>query len=158
MKKFSILLLGLVIIGIGAGAFFIFENQKPPQINGGSGGIVAEVYYSSTCGCCKNYMGYLRSKGITVKPIVTNDMNEIKDKMDIPRSLQSCHTTKIGKYFVEGHVPVEAIQKLLQENPDIDGIALPGMPDGSPGMPGRKTESFDIYSVTDGQTEVFTSI
>ena len=71
--------------------------------------------------------------------------------------MQSCHTTVIGKYFVEGHMPFEAINKLLSENPDISGIALPGMPSGSPGMPGPQAEPFMVYSIKDGvSTPYFT--
>jgi hypothetical protein len=66
--------------------------------------------------------------------------------------MESCHTVEIENYFVEGHVPIEAIQKLLNEKPDINGIALPGMPSGSPGMPGLKMEKFKIHQITlDGQ-------
>jgi hypothetical protein len=72
--------------------------------------------------------------------------------------MESCHTTVIDGYFVEGHVPFEAIEKLLAERPDIDGIALPDMPAGSPGMPGRKSGPFDIYQVKDGQYSLFVSI
>jgi len=72
--------------------------------------------------------------------------------------MQSCHTTEIGDYFVEGHVPIEAIDKLLAEKPDIDGITLPDMPAGSPGMPGVKREEFVIYSLKDGESSEFMRI
>ena len=82
-------------------------------------------------------------------------MNSIKEKYNIPYNMQSCHTTEIGDYFVEGHVPIEAVNKLLAEKPDIDGITLPDMPSGSPGMPGPKREEFIIYSLKDGEAEEF---
>ena len=72
--------------------------------------------------------------------------------------MQSCHTAILGKYFIEGHVPLEAINKLLKERPDIDGIALPGMPIGTPGMPGEKEETFIIYQLVDGKSSVFMTI
>ena len=72
--------------------------------------------------------------------------------------MQSCHTTILGKYFIEGHVPLEAINKLLKEQPDIDGIALPGMPIGTPGMPGEKEEPYVIYQLIDGKPSVFMTI
>jgi hypothetical protein len=72
--------------------------------------------------------------------------------------MQSCHTTIIGKYFIEGHVPLEAINKLLKEQPSIDGIALPGMPIGTPGMPGKKEEPYVIYQLIDGKFSVFMTI
>ena len=80
------------------------------------------------------------------------------NKHNIPSELESCHTTEVAGYFVEGHVPVEAIDKLLEEKPDIDGIALPGMPAGSPGMGGLKTEDFVIYALKDGEASVFMTL
>jgi hypothetical protein len=72
--------------------------------------------------------------------------------------MRSCHTLTIGGYFIEGHVPVEAVRKLLDEQPPIDGIALPGMPAGSPGMGGDKAHSFVIYAITDGEAEEFVTL
>ena len=86
---------------------------------------------------------------------MTDSGDEVKDEFDIPEDMRSCHTSIIGEYYVEGHVPVEAIWKLLREQPEIDGIALPGMPDGSPGMRGKKEQPFIIYSVADGRVEEF---
>ena len=83
-------------------------------------------------------------------------MGAIKERYGVPRNLESCHTEIIGGYFVEGHMPIEAIEKLLSERPDIRGIALPGMPSGSPGMPGPKTEPWTIYAVNkDGSVGEF---
>lgn len=87
-------------------------------------------------------------------------MSAIKEKYNIPPEVQSCHTTIISDYvirdyFIEGHVPIEAISKLLEEKPDIDGIALPGMPTGSLGMGGEKTVQFEILAVKNGETSVF---
>jgi hypothetical protein len=86
------------------------------------------------------------------------DLTSIKDSLNLPLEMQSCHTVLIGDYYVEGHVPVAAIQKLLQERPAIDGIALPGMPPGSPGMSGEKAQPFVIYAVTDGIAEHFMTL
>lgn len=100
-------------------------------------------------------MDYLRDQNFDVTWVKTEDMGSIKKGLGIPQNLQSCHTMKIGDYFVEGHVPVEAIRKLLQEQPSIRGIALPGMPSGSPGMDGVKTKPFIIYSVAEGRVAEF---
>ncbi len=119
--------------------------------------IKAIVYKSQSCGCCGQYVEYLKSKGFEVEVKLTENMDTIKNQYNIPVNMQSCHTTVIGKYFVEGHMPFEAINKLLSENPDISGIALPGMPSGSPGMPGPQSEPFMIYSVKNGvSTPYFT--
>ena len=85
-------------------------------------------------------------------------IHTIKQKYSIPLEMQSCHTTIIDKYFIEGHVPLEAINKLLKERPDIDGLALPGMPIGTPGMPGDKEEPYVIYQLVDGNFSVFMTI
>lgn len=116
------------------------------------------VYFSPACMCCMVYTDYLKGRGFEVRAIQVEDVTQIKSQYAIPRSLWSCHTSVIGDYFVEGHVPVEAIQKLLDEKPDVDGISLPGMPSGSPGMPGGKKGPFVIYSVKDGESRTFMTI
>ena len=115
----------------------------------------AVVYMSPTCGCCHKYVEYLKQKGLKVKAVKLDNVGPKKRALGVPSDLWSCHTTRIGRYFVEGHVPFEVIEKLLAEQPDIKGIALPGMPSGSPGMPGPKTEPFFIYAVEDGQVSEF---
>jgi hypothetical protein len=86
------------------------------------------------------------------------DLTGIKDRFGIPPDMQSCHTVEIDGYFVEGHVPMEAVWKLLEEQPPIDGIALPGMLQGSPGMSGEKTEPFVIYSIAAGEVAEFMTL
>lgn len=111
-------------------------------------GMTAVVYRSATCGCCANYVAYLRRAGVQVAEKLSNDMGAIRKQLSVPEDLSSCHSTVINNYTVEGHIPFEAIQKLLAEKPAIAGIALPGMPSGSPGMPGAKYGTFDISSFT----------
>ncbi len=84
-----------------------------------------------------------------------DSVEEVKDDLDIPEDMRSCHTSLVGEYYVEGHVPVEAVRQLLLEQPDIDGIALPGMPQGSPGMSGNKDGTWVIYSISGGAVEEF---
>ena len=118
----------------------------------------AEVFKTSSCGCCYGYVKFLEEEKFTVKQTDMRSLHSVKKKYNIPLEMQSCHTTVIGKYFIEGHVPLEAINKLINEQPDIDGIALPGMPIGTPGMPGEKEEPFVIYKLTDGKSSVFMTI
>jgi hypothetical protein len=89
---------------------------------------------------------------------MTDSVEDIKDELDIPEEMWSCHTSLVGDYYVEGHVPVEAVRKLLAEQPNIEGIALPGMPQGSPGMSGEKSEPWVIYSISDGDVEEYVTI
>ncbi len=110
----------------------------------------AIVYKTQSCGCCGAYISYLQSKGFDVETKTIQDLSGIKEQYGIPADMQSCHTTVIGDYFVEGHVPVEAINKLLLDKPAISGIAMPGMPSGSPGMPGSKTAPFVINAISNG--------
>ena len=105
----------------------------------------AVLYKDPACGCCANYARHLRLSGLRVEVVETDDVYALKSTYGVPEDLYSCHTMLIGGYVVEGHVPVAALARLLSERPDLAGIALPGMPAGSPGMPGPKTERFTVY-------------
>jgi hypothetical protein len=105
----------------------------------------AIIYRSPSCGCCEEWIVYLKSKGFDITVISTDDVFAIKDQMRVPADMQSCHTALIGGYVVEGHVPAEAIAKLLADKPNVTGIAAPGMPQGSPGMSGAK-EPLTVYA------------
>ena len=117
-----------------------------------------EVLKTPSCGCCYGYVLFLEEEKFAVKQTDMRSLHTVKKKYNIPLEMQSCHTSILGKYFIEGHVPLEAINKLLKEQPDIDGIALPGMPIGTPGMPGEKEEPFIIYQLVDGKSSVFMTI
>lgn len=108
----------------------------------------ATLYKNPQCDCCEEYATYLRQNGyeVTVKP--THDLSLIKRKHGVPANFEGCHTTLIDGYVVEGHVPVQTLERLLTERPAIKGISLPGMPQGSPGMTGQKTEPFTIYELS----------
>ena len=137
----------LIVVGFllaGIVALAVRANQVPSD--GPLKGKTAIVYRSASCGCCAQYISYLRRSGARVEEKLTNDMGAIRQQFGVPAGLSSCHTTRIEDYTVEGHIPVEAIQKLLAEKPAIAGIALPGMPSGSPGMPGAKYGAFEISS------------
>lgn len=132
-----------------AAAFIIvmIKNNQAAS-NGPLKGETAVVYRSVDCGCCANYIAYLKRAGVKVEEKLTEDMPAIRKQFGISGQLASCHTTRIENYTVEGHIPIEAIQKLLADKPNLAGIALPLMPAGSPGMPGRKTEIFNIIGFT----------
>jgi hypothetical protein len=115
----------------------------------------ATLYKTPDCGCCEGYARYLRRNGIDVTTIASHDLPLIRKRHRIPEQLEGCHTTLIGDYVVEGHVPIGPVKRLLSERPAIRGISLPGMPDGSPGMTGMKTEPFVIYAFDDKSTQVF---
>lgn len=110
--------------------------------------IQATLYKNPQCSCCEGYAQYLEKNGFKVDVKPTNDLAEISRKAGVPEDLEGCHTMFVGSYVVDGHVPVDVIRKLLAEKPAIAGITLPGMPSGSPGMTGPKTETWTIYAVT----------
>jgi hypothetical protein len=107
------------------------------------------------CRCCDKYFEYVAANGFEVEVIETNDMATLTSDFQIPHDMESCHTAVIEDYFVEGHVPIEAINKLLSERPEIDGITLPDKPYGAPGRRGAKTTKFKIYTLSDGEASVF---
>jgi hypothetical protein len=119
----------------------------------------ATVYKEKdTCRCCDLYFDYIKAKGFELEVIETDDMASIYREHKIPHHMQSCHTLFIDDYFIEGHVPMKAIEKLLTEKPDIDGITLPGKPYGAPGMRGAKSGKFTIYALSDGKASLFLTL
>jgi len=110
--------------------------------------IQATLYKNPQCTCCEGYATYLRQNGFAVDVKPTNDLTEISRKAGVPENLQGCHTMFVGGYVVDGHVPVDVVNKLLSERPAIAGITLPGMPLGAPGMAGTKNGTFTVYAVT----------
>ncbi len=113
------------------------------------------VYTSPLCGCCIEWIDYMKTTRFQVEVVFRSDMAAVRHEYNIPDDVASCHTAVIGRYFVEGHMPAEAIDKLLLEKPDIDGIALAGMPAGSPGMPGPKEAPFVIVALSRSEQSIF---
>jgi len=118
----------------------------------------AYVYKDPSCGCCEGYASYLEAHGYKVKVIAVDDMASVKARYGIPHDMESCHTTVFDGYAVEGHVPIEAVQRMLSERPAIDGIALPRMPAGSPGMPGTKRGPFTVYALSGGESSEYMQV
>ena len=115
----------------------------------------AVVHLSPTCTCCVEYAAYLRRNGWSVEEIEEADMSAFKRDLGVPDEASGCHTTVIDGYVVEGHVPLAAIDRLLTERPAIDGIGLPGMPLGSPGMTGTATGPMAVVAFADGTITPF---
>lgn len=111
------------------------------------------LYKSPTCECCAKYVQYLEKNGFAVKAINQDDMDAIKKRHGTARAA-SCHTALIDGYVVEGHVPVRAISKMLNEKPDIIGISAPGMPENSPGMGEEKPGTLTIYAIPKGNAKL----
>ena len=113
------------------------------------------VYKSPTCGCCSKWIDHLRRNGFSVRATDVPDVTPIKLENGVPLRLASCHTAFAGGYIVEGHVPAEDLRRLLSERPAISGLAVPGMPIGSPGMEGPNPEHYKVLSFGAGGVTVF---
>lgn len=117
------------------------------------------VYRSQTCQCCKRWISHLEKHGFTVDDRVVNNTHAVKDAVNLPRKVSSCHTAIIGDYIIEGHVPAPDIKALLIEKPDIAGLSVPQMPHGTPGMEtGLRSDDFHVFSFTkNGKVGMFNS-
>lgn len=114
------------------------------------------VYKNPSCGCCSKWADHLETSGFAVEVKTVNDMADVKERFGTPWQLESCHTALIDGYVIEGHVPAREITRLLAERPEAMGLAVPGMPAGSPGMEGRYTDAYDVILFrSDGSTEVY---
>lgn len=110
------------------------------------------LYKNPQCGCCEGYADYLRDNGFTVTTKPTHDLAEMSRQAGIPDEFQGCHLSFIDGYVVSGHVPINTVEQLLTERPDIAGVTLPGMPLGSPGMSGAKEAPFEMLEITTSGT------
>lgn len=127
----------------------------------GAGAKAMTVYRDPNCGCCEAWAKIAEDNGYHVAMLDDPDMAAVKQRLGVPPQLASCHTALVGEYVIEGHVPLDQVARLLRERPsDIRGIAVPGMPIGSPGMevPDGTMEPFQVIAFhQNGQTSVFTS-
>lgn len=128
---------------IGVGAFIVMATGSAV------GDTSVVVYKNPSCGCCTKWADRLEEQGFGADVRPVNNLDAIKREAGVPAGMASCHTAKVAGYFVEGHVPAADIQRLLQEKPDIAGLAVPGMPVGSPGMevPGRDPAHYKVYAI-----------
>ena len=116
----------------------------------GRGTLVDDDLQRPQCGCCNLWAKAMENAGFTVERVDTDDLPGVKKRFGVPAAVEGCHTAVVGGYFLDGHVPLEAVAKLLYERPDIAGLAVPGMPVGSLGMDYDPNASFDVYAVAKG--------
>ncbi|SIS04362.1 DUF411 domain-containing protein [Natronorubrum thiooxidans] len=116
-------------------------------------------HHDPSCGCCHEYVDYLERHEIDVQVESTDNLEAVKREFGVPEAAMSCHTIEVGDYLVEGHVPLEAIEELLADEPAVDGISAPGMPQYSPGMGPRGDEPLTIYAFeTSGEFSEYTTV
>jgi hypothetical protein len=105
---------------------------------------IITVHKDPNCGCCSGWVAHLRSAGFTVNAVDTSELDAVKARLGVPKDLAACHTAEVSGYVVEGHVPALAIRRLLAEKPEATGLAVPGMPIGSPGMEGGFPDPYEV--------------
>jgi hypothetical protein len=105
---------------------------------------VITVHKDPTCGCCSGWVKHLQLAGFGTKVIDTTDLDAVKRRLGVPDDLAACHTAEVAGYIIEGHVPAAALKRFLAEKPNAKGLAVPGMPIGSPGMEGGRSEKYDV--------------
>ena len=155
MKRFvrtstlGVLLLLLAVTSAAAPGPTTGSDPKKPTIT---------VYKDPACGCCKSWIEHLTKHGYRVDAKDTPEMTEIKHTLGVPDALTACHTAVVNGYLIEGHVPAADIARLLKEKPKVAGLAVPGMPMGSPGMEGPRSQHYQVLSFDKaGRTRIFAS-
>lgn len=157
-------LAGRTAAGLAVGALGVrtlSAQQRAQRAQRAQGLPTLTVYKSASCGCCTLWVEHARSSGFTVREVNTDDLAAVKRELGIPSRLASCHTVVVGGYVVEGHVPAADIKRLLADKPKLRGLAVPGMPVGSPGMEQGPVSSYERYDVlafeANGAVRVFAS-
>ena len=144
-RRTALAQLGLVALGAAL-----------PHRAGASVGPAMAVYKSPSCGCCTAWVKHMRGAGFVVTTHDTNDVDAVKTQLGIRRQFASCHTGVVGRFVVEGHVPADLVLKLVKEQPDALGLAVPGMPAGSPGMEGGTPDRYQVLLLArDGTSRVY---
>ena len=133
-------------------------HRHAAEVPAPASGPAVTVFKSPSCGCCKSWVEHLKKNGYAVTARDVADVNPLKDAHGVPQSLRSCHTALVGGYVIEGHVPADVVARLLRERPKIAGLAVPGMPAGSPGMEMGRAEHYDVIAFDKaGKTRVYAS-
>jgi hypothetical protein len=127
---------GVLIVGAAS----LLESAMPAA----AAEPVITVHKDPNCGCCAGWVGHLQRAGFPTEVIETRNLDAVKTRFKVPDDLAACHTAEVAGYVIEGHVPAIALKRLLAEKPDATGLAVPGMPVGSPGMEGGSPEKYDV--------------
>ena len=147
-----------VAFGAALFALTLTTGAVMPSVNPTPKETRITVYKDPGCGCCKNWIEHLIKHGYRVDAKDTPAMAEIKRTLGVPEALTACHTAVVNGYLIEGHVPAADIARLLKEKPKVAGLAVPGMPMGSPGMEGPRQQHYQVLSFDkSGKTKVFAS-
>jgi hypothetical protein len=151
-KTWTFLSGGALVVATGV-AFMLVRSESAA-----AAGPEITVYKSPACACCTKWITYLRDNGfaVTAVDMSNTDLAMMKADRGITRSLSACHTAIIEGYVVEGHVPADVVRRMLRDRPEIAGLAVPGMPPGSPGMEVTNPRPYNILALDkDGTTTVY---
>lgn len=155
-------MLGLSVAAMGGGMSVLAacgdSGSERLAASGPARTTPVSLYRQEGCSCCATYADYLRENGFTVDMATVDDLGPVRERNAIPEAAVGCHTSEVDGYVVEGHVPVEAIDRLLSERPALDGISVVGMPSNSPGMGEPNGKPLDILSFHDGRVEDYMSM
>lgn len=155
-RGLAVAAMAVTLAACSGGQTAVGPQESARGASAGTG--VVEVHRSDSCECCKEHERYLTAAGFVVDSVVEEDMAAFKDAHGVPRAVRSCHTALVDGYVVEGHVPQEAIDELLRTRPAVDGIAVAGMPPGSPGMGGVATDPLEVVTFTGDEVSAFMTV
>jgi hypothetical protein len=136
---------------VGLAAAFLVSPAHPVSAN--TAGIL--VHKDPNCSCCSGWVRHLKDAGFAVAAVESADLQPVKARLDAPADLAACHTAEADGYVLEGHVPAAAVRRLLEQKPSATGLAVPGMPAGSPGMEGGAPKAYDVVLFGPGGRQVF---
>lgn len=147
MKRINTLLISVISLFYLSPSVSLAESAWDKIQEKYSGPLNIKVYHSPSCGCCKDWLLHLKKHGFTVNSIPTENMQAVKQELQLPGEVASCHTAIIDGYLIEGHVPADDIKRLLKQRPEVMGLSVPQMPTGTPGMEmGDKKDPFAVIS------------
>jgi hypothetical protein len=144
-------------LGVAVSFLVITAGVMAGQVRSSGSAVPIQVFKTPTCGCCAKWVDHMKAAGFAPAVQDLPNLAVVKSNAAVPANLQSCHTALVGGYVVEGHVPADTVKRLLKEKPRVAGIAVPGMPIGSPGMEqGDRRDAYDVLAFTkDGRVTVF---
>lgn len=149
MVKKLIAAVGVVMLGAAVTA----QESKKTSLP------TVTVYRTPTCGCCGKWVEHMKAAGFTVSDHIIANLDGAQGRAKVPANLRSCHTATVGRYVIEGHIPADVVKDLLRKRPNVEGIAVPGMPAGSPGMESPYPVAYDVIAFDkNGTTSSFAHV
>jgi hypothetical protein len=148
-------LLGVLALGLTLG--LTLGQAEARESSSSTQNAEITVHKTPWCGCCSDWVAHLQENGLSVTVVEQRDLTRTRASLHVPTELASCHTAEVAGYSIEGHVPAGDIRRLLLERPDgVRGLAVPGMPLGSPGMEvGGRSQPYDVIAFGDGERRVY---